>query len=107
MISRGHRKMKRKRTRLTQTVAFLATITFPLPQLPMGLARERADAPEASCNASTVSAEQRSAEALDSLLRQDRDVRTLLEIRDEMTRRAIIRGLSPVALKTAYETKER
>jgi hypothetical protein len=53
-----------------------------------------------------VSAEQRSAEVLDRLLRQDRDVRTLLEIRDEMTRRTISRGVSPVALKMAYETKD-
>jgi len=88
--------------------AFLLPISFPRPSPPQRVAISHNGGYVSIHEVSpqeifTVRAERRSAEALDLLLRQDPDVKALLEITEEMTRRAISRGVSPVALKTAYE----
>jgi len=48
----------------------------------------------------------RSPDDLDDLLQQDPDVLALINIREEMTARAVARNVSPAALKTAYRNAD-
>lgn len=95
--------MKRK---VATTVALLVIIALVMMPLPNGLAPEQIVMADAAVTASPLSAQERDADELDVLLRQDPDVQTLITVRDEMSQRALNYGVSTSTLRAAYQAKD-
>lgn len=97
--------MRNKVKKLVVMVVGLSLIAvLVVSQFPTRLVNAKVSVGEMSQNISHNSALERTPDELDELLKQDTDVQTLLEVRNEIMQRVIDRNISVSALKTAYQS---